>query len=130
LKKYSILTLYRITALVWVFLGALGSLYLTLHAGRNNPSVLLISVFVVWVLSPFAAFVIANIITKKWPQPARLILYRLSLALTPGSLACYSGLLSVPGQKTAFMFLIVPLVSWLLIGVFILTTRAKLQKMQ
>lgn len=101
-------------ALIGVLVGAMGSLGLMLHAGRNNPSVLLILLFVIWVLSPFLALLVANVISKRWSAYSRSILYWLMLVLTIGSLVSYSGVLSPPGTKPAFVFLVVPLISWLL----------------
>jgi hypothetical protein len=118
-----------ITSLV-LLAGAGVSLWLMLYTGRNNKSVLLILLFAGWVLSPFIAMLTANIISKSWPVPTRLTLYILILLLTIGSLLGYSGVLSPQGTKPAFVFLVVPLISWLLIAIIIPIARARARKTQ
>ena len=115
---------------VVVALGGAGiSLGLMLHAGRNNKSVLLVVLFVVWVLSPFLALMVANAVSKRWLVLTRITLYSLMLVLTPGSLVCYSGLWSPPGTKPAFVFLVVPLISWLLIVIVIPIAASRSRKL-
>ncbi len=128
MKKNLTLNILRISSLAVGTIGALGSLCFTIHAGRNNKSVLLVLLFVIWVLSPFAALVVANVVSKRWSIFARKSLYSLMLILTVLSLVCYSGVLSPAGTKTAFVFLVVPLISWLLIAIFILIARSLSQK--
>ena len=124
LKKKSALIIMRTTAFIVVISGAVGSLGFTLHAGRNNKSILLILLFVVWVLSPFVALAVGNVISNRWPVLTRMILYSLTIALTIGSLVSYSGIFSLPGTKPGFIFLVVPLISWLLIAIFIPIARS------
>src|ERR1700722_11480860 len=114
-KEIRILRLLRIIALMVVLTGAGGSLGFVVHIGRNNKSVLLIVLFIIWVLSPFVALLIANMISTRWPVLIRKTLYSLTIFFTLGSLICYSGLWSPHGTKPAFIFLVVPLVSWILI---------------
>jgi hypothetical protein len=109
----------RVIALVVVLAGAGGALDMVLHAGRNNHSLLLPMLFVCWVLSPFVALLVANVAAKRWPIQARVTLYGLMLFLTFGSLLGYSGIFSPTGTKNAFVFLVVPLISWLLIAIVI-----------
>jgi hypothetical protein len=98
--------------------GAIASVGLTLYVGRHNPSRILLSLFVIWVLSPFVALVCASAVSKRWPVPTRATLYGVMLVLTLGSLAIYGGVAFGPARATpAFAFLVVPLVSWLLIAV-------------
>ena len=119
MKKILTLSHIRTMAVVVVLAGAGISLGLMLHAGRNNKSVLLILLFVVWVLSPFIALLVANVVSKRWSVLTRVTLYSLMLILTLGSLVSYSGTLSPPGTKPAFVFLVVPLISWLLLAIVI-----------
>ena len=102
-------------ALIVLLAGATGSLGFMFNAGRNQKSILLIALFTAWVLSPFLALLVADIISKRWTIFTRGTLYFLILFITLGSLVSYSGALSLPGTKPAFKFLIVPLISWLLI---------------
>lgn len=96
---------------------AAGSLGLLLNAGRKNNSLLLLVLFVTWVLSPYIALLFATVFSKRWPAAKRMTLYILMLVLSLGSLIGYSGALSPSGTKPAFVFLVVPLISWLVIGI-------------
>ena len=99
--------------------GAVGSVGLTLYAGRHNPSRLLVALFAIWVLSPFLAVTIAS---RRSSAFARGPLYSMSPILTVGSLAMYLHPAWRPsGSAPAFVFLVVPLVSWLLIAIVVVT---------
>jgi len=115
MKNILSLNLARTTALIITLTGAFGSLGFVLNAGRNNSSVLLVTLFVIWTLSPFLALLIANSVSKSWSVLMRSLLYVLMIVLSVGSVVAYSGLLSFPNMKPAFLYLFVPLVSWLLI---------------
>lgn len=117
MKKYFTLSLLRIVALTAGLAGAVGSFSFVLHTGRNNDSVLLVLLFVAWVLSPFIALFVANLVSMRWPAFTRVILYCLIIFLTVGSLVFYSGALRPVGTKPAFVFLAVPLMSWILIAI-------------
>jgi hypothetical protein len=131
-KRILTLNLLRIIALIVLTGGAGISLKSVLLAGRNNTSVLLPLLFAAWVLSPFISLLAADIISGRWTVPIRLTLYSLMLALTLGSLIGYSGILSSPDIKPAFIFLVVPLISWLIIliatTIITLLTRRRSQK--
>ena len=118
-KETRTLRLLRIMALIVVLTGAVGSLGLVLHTGRNNKSFLLVVLFVFWVLSPFVVLMYANFVSMRWSVLIRKVLYGLTIFLTLGSLVSYSGLLSPQGAKTAFVFLVIPLVSWVLMAIII-----------
>jgi len=118
-KKNLSLRLLQIISLVVLLAGAGISLGLMLHTGRSNRSVLLLILFTAWVLSPFVVLLTANVVAKRWSVLPRRALYGFMLVLTLGSLLSYSGALSPPGTKPAAVFLIVPLISWLLIAIVI-----------
>jgi len=105
----------RTAALVAVLVGAAGSLALMLYAGRRNQSRILVILFALWVLAPFAALAWAN--------------FRGRLhALTPGvaavSLAFYGAVASgVLRAKIGFIFLVVPAISLLVTGAISLKAR-------
>ena len=101
---------------------------LMFNAGRNQSSVLLIALFTIWVLSPFVILVIMNFFAKRWSIDTRKTLYLLMLFITLVSLVSYGGALSMPGTKPAFKFLVVPLISWLFIGIFILIAASRSRK--
>ncbi len=124
MKTISMLPKLRALALAAVAAGAGGSIGLTLYTGRNNHSVLLILLFAAWVLSPFIALLVANLASKHWQALTRMSLYILTLGLAIVSPVAYSGAWSPPGTKPAFMFLVFPLLSWLLIAIVIRVAAA------
>ena len=125
MKKYFSLSLVRTISLVIVLVGVVASLGLVLYNGRNNKSVLLIALFVGWVLSPFIALLITLKVSKRWMDFVRKLLYSLMILIPVSSLLAYSGVLSPAGTKTAFVFLVVPLISWVLIAIFLLIARSQ-----
>jgi len=114
------LGLLRVVALIAVVAGAVGSLVLMLRAGRSTPRLLLV-VFVIWVLSPFVALLWANMVSKRWSVVTRTTLYCVTLVVTLGSLAFYGELVVVkpPGSANAFLFVVVPPGSWLLMTIVV-----------
>jgi len=113
----------RTTALIVALVGAVGSLYLMFGASRKQNSIVLLGLFTAWVLSPFVGLFISNKISKRWTVTTRSLLYWLIIVLTIGSLVAYSGAFNTPQTKNAFIFLIVPLISWILLIVAVLTAR-------
>jgi hypothetical protein len=128
MKNNLTLNIFRMVSLLVILAGAGGSLFFTLYTGRNNKSVLLIALFAIWVLSPFAALLAANVVSKRWPSFRRFTLYGLALGITLGSLVGYSGALSIPGSKPAAVFLFVPLLSWVIMLIVILMTVKRSRK--
>jgi hypothetical protein len=110
------LDLLRTVARFGVVAGAAGSLGFMLRAGRRTPRFLLV-LFVIWVLSPFAALAWANMVSRPWSILSQTALYCVTLVLTLGSLAIYGGLVLPPeGSPAAFVFVLVPPVSWVLLA--------------
>jgi hypothetical protein len=108
----------RPAALAALLAGTLGSLASMFYTGRRNSSSLLLTLFAVWVVSPFVGAVLANAVSKRWTAFARTILYITMLVFSVGSLAIYGEIaLGPPREKPAFFFLVVPLASWVLIAV-------------
>ena len=105
-----------------LLIGAVGSVGLVLNAGRNTPVFLLV-LFVGWVLSPFMAFLVANRVSKRWPVLTQRTICCLIIVVTLGSLVGYSGAFNSPHTKPAFIFLVVPFISWLLLVTVIPITR-------
>ena len=108
--------LLRVAALIAVVAGAAGSIGLMLRAG--HPPLFLRVLFAIWVLSPFAALVLADVVSKRWSVPTRATLYTMMLVVTVGSLAIY-GFDAVRPRRAqpAFVYVVVPPASWLLIAV-------------
>ena len=101
-----------------VIAGALGSLDLTIMAGKNNPSILLITMFCGWVLSPFVALFVAIWRSKTLNKQGSIYLITLVVTVTAVSLFAYAGFFDIPGTKHAFFFLVIPAFCWLLLLVF------------
>jgi hypothetical protein len=105
----------QIVSLAILLIGSIASVVLVMYAGRHNTSVLLNILFSGWVLSPFIGFLIANRISGKWHILTRTILSWMMILITFVSLLGYCGILRLSGTKPAFIFLIIPFVSWILI---------------
>ena len=105
-----------------VVAGAGGSVALMLWVGHRNPSRILLVLFAIWVLSPFMALLIANAVSKRWSVITRAALHGVMLVLTLSSLAIYGDVVLRPPKSTpAFVFIVVPLGSWLLITIVVPT---------
>jgi hypothetical protein len=114
------LSVLRTAALIALPAGAAGSIGLMLRAGHRNPSRVLLILFAIWVLSPFVALLFAIMVSKDWSVLTRATLYGVVLVLTVTSLAIYGdAALGPPRMKTAFVFVVVPPASWLLIAITI-----------
>jgi len=108
--------------------GAICSLALMLRAGSRQQSIVLIALFTGWVLSPFVVLGWAAIVSKAWPAPARTTVHTMTVFVTLLSVAMYGGVIPMPpGSRPAAVFLLVPLLSWILFavlaGVFRLRSR-------
>ena len=91
---------------------ALFAIICMLAVGHRNSSGLLIALFAVWVLAPFAALWLLVKSCGGWARGKRLLLQGLSLAVCVVSAGVYGGVaLGVSKSKPAFWFLVVPSVS-------------------
>jgi hypothetical protein len=116
------MTSLRAAALIAVLVGSVGSVGFMLRAGQRNESRLLLFVFAVWVLSPFVALVVADGASKRWSVLTRATLYGVMLILAPLSLVIYgNGALRPAGTKNAFVYVMLPPVSWLLAAIIVST---------
>ena len=105
--------LVRSLALGVATAGALGSLAFTLQAGGHNVSVILVLLFSVWVLSPYILLIIFCVRSGNWSARARISLYVIMILISLISLLFYGGLIFFSGAKPAFVFLVIPLISWI-----------------
>ena len=114
------LSLLRAAALIALVVGATGSLVFMFRAGQHTPRLLLI-LFTIWVLSPFVALLWANTVSKRWSVLTRGTVYCVTLIVTLASLAIYGEWINVrpAGSANAFLFVIVPPVSLLLIAIVV-----------
>ncbi len=109
-------------ALIAMITGAAGSVTLMLHAGRRQQSRVLIVLFGIWVLSPFVAGVVASSVSKRWAALTQATLCMVIVVLTLGSLAIYGDVaFGYTKAKVGFIFLVVPLASWLIAAVAVTT---------
>jgi hypothetical protein len=114
----------RTVALIALLGGAAGSLGFMMRVGHRNPSILLILMFTVWVLSPFAALLALEMAPKRWRVLTGTPRYAVMVIVALISLAVYGDVaLGPPRPQPAFFFLVIPLVSWVLIAVAALATR-------
>lgn len=113
------LRLLRSVALFVVVGGALGSLAFMLRAGRNTPRLLLV-LFVIWILSPYALLAWANRASISWSTLTQGALYGMTLVITLISLAYYGGVLQPPaGSAAAFEFVAIPGASWAALAIVV-----------
>ena len=108
----------RGAALIAVLVGGAGSLGLMLYAGRRQNSGILVLLFGTWVLSPFMAAGLANAASKRWPVLTQATLHVVTLLFSVGCLAIYAVVaFRYVEAKIGFVFLVVPLASWVLLAV-------------
>jgi len=110
----------RAAALIALLTGAAGSVGLWFHASQHPP-LLIVVLFVIWVLSPFAALLLADVVSKRWSVLTRAALHSVMLVVTAGSLAIYA-YDALRGRKAqaAFWYVLVPPASLLLIAMVVL----------
>jgi len=111
--------LLRAVALIAVVVGAVGSVGLILWVGRGNPSRVLLGLFVIWDLSPFIGLLLAEMVSKRWSVITRATLHIVMLVVALSSLALYGDVVLRPRPQPAFMFLVVPLGSWLFMTIVV-----------
>jgi hypothetical protein len=77
-------------------------------------------ILAIWVLAPFLALVLANVLSIRWPVLSGATLSAVMLVVSLGSLAVYGADAVWPRKsQPAFVFVVVPLVSWLLMALAI-----------
>jgi hypothetical protein len=105
----------RLLAMFACIPGALASLLFMYQVGHRNPSLVLVLLFTVWVLSPFIALLASASVSAGWAAPSRTALYAVMFAVSVLSPLAYGVVaLGPPRPRPAFAFLMVPLASWLL----------------
>jgi hypothetical protein len=104
----------RVAAQIAALLGAVGSVGLLWYAGRTAPRLLLV-LFTLWVVSPYAVLLAASAVAKRWSAPTQTALYGLLLVVTLASLAIYATVAFGPQRaRPAPFFVVVPPASWLI----------------
>ena len=97
--------------------GALWSVSSMFWVGRRNPSRLLLGLFLIWDISPFVGLAIADLVARYWSIPTRASLYVVMLILSLCSMLIYGDVVWRPRPLPAFMFLVVPFGSWLVMAI-------------
>ena len=116
----------RRAALLTSIAGAVLSVLLMIHAGRYNMPPLLIVLIGMWVLLPYDALTIANILSPRWPELVSATLNGLTFVVTLVSLAIYATVaFGPPRPKPAFFFVLLPPLSLVLIAISLLIARTK-----
>jgi hypothetical protein len=107
---------------VAVVLSAAVSFGLMLHVGEYRLNLLML-LFVVWDLSPFAALTVAGVASKRWPKITRTALYGVMLCVAGESVMVYGRVVWKRPAQPAFAFLVVPLASWTLLIIVVLVAH-------
>ena len=116
----------RKAALITAVAGGLLSVLLMIHAGRYNMPALLIVLIGMWVLMPYDALMMGNVLSPRWSETTRVTLYRMTFLVTLVSLAIYARVaFGPPRPKPAFFFVIIPPLSLALIGISLLIAKRK-----
>lgn len=100
----------RLTAQVLTVLRAVGAAEAVLYRGGANSPGLLVLLFVGWVVNPFVGLWF-GLRLERGP------VYGAACLIAIGSLLAYAyAALEVQGVKSTRLFLLVPLVSWMILG--------------
>jgi len=107
----------RAAARIAVPLGAIASLALMFYAQRRQSSWFLRVLFTVWVASPFVILWWGGGASKRLPEPVRTAINAVGLLIVAVSLVLYgNNILNPPRAQAAFVFVVLPPASWLLIA--------------
>jgi ACR3 family arsenite efflux pump ArsB len=128
-ERKTFLACLRSAALVAVLSGAITSVGLLRHA-QQHPPPLIVVLFVVWVVAPFAALAVANVFSPRWPRNVRVTLYVTTLLVTVASLGIYyDDNIAHRTAKPAFVWVAVPpaavLLSVVIVGIVALMARKR-----
>jgi len=108
----------RAIGVIAVIAGAVASLLCMFRVGRSNSSLLLMGLFTIWVLAPFAGLLVADQLAQRWTPGARAALSWLTLALGLGPAALYGVVaFGPPRPKPASWFLLVPLAALVILAI-------------
>src|SRR5947207_8703900 len=123
----------RLTALIALVIGAVGSIGLWIHAARHPPLAIIV-LFVIWVLSPFVLLGISHAVAKRWAPGTQTALYLVTLVVSLGSILIYAD--DAIAHRTAHpaaVYVVVPAAAWVVsavavgLGAWIAKRKQKLQ---
>ena len=106
----------RVVLLAALVAAAAASLVFMFRMGGRNPSALLVALFTGWVASPFVGACVLTIAGRGLSAGGQASVALVSLVIAAGALAFYSGAITVVGTRPAFVYLMVPLASWVLLA--------------
>lgn len=106
----------RVALLAVLVAAAVASLSLMFRMGGRNPSTLLVALFTGWVASPFVGACVLTIAGRVLSAGGQVGLVVVSLLVAAGALSFYSGAVTVGGTRPAFVYLMIPLASWMLLA--------------
>ena len=88
-----------------------------LFASRENRHYEITALFIVWVAAPFVLLWVADRASKHWPRLVNTTLSWLMLLVACVTLAAYvRRIVRPPAAQAAFVFVLVPPMSWLVIA--------------
>jgi len=117
----------RSAARILVMLCGLGSMACTLYAGHHNRSLLLVSMFAVWVVLPFLGFLSVLRIANRGSTQTATILQAIAMVLCAAALILYAAFALYPqGHHAAAPFLLLPVCSWAVVGAMFFYARRRL----
>jgi len=107
----------RTPARIVMALSAFAAEALMLFAGRENRHYEITALFIVWVAAPFVLLWVADRASKHWPRLVNTTLSWLMLLVACVTLAAYvRRIVRPPAAQPAFVFVLVPPMSWLVIA--------------
>ena len=102
--------------------GAIGTvvLFLRVALAQRTPPMLMV-LFIVWLLSPFAVLAWAHLASRRWSVETRTALHGVTVVIALASLAIYGNLIAItpPGAPKAAPFVVVAPTSWLVIAIVV-----------
>ena len=119
----------RVAALIALAVGTVGSVALMLRTSPNMPSLNIVLIGL-WVISPFVLLALGDFLAPRWPLLHRPTIHVLALVLVIVALSVYQSVaFGPPRPKPAFLFVLIPPISWLAIatglGVAALVSRKR-----
>ena len=101
-------------------------MFLMIHTGRYSTPPLLIVLIGMWVLLPYDALTIGNILSPRWSNQVNRMLLRLTFLVTLVSVAIYASVaFGPPRPKPAFFFVLVPPLSLAVIAISLFAARVR-----
>lgn len=112
-----LLSIVRIVALLLVLAGWGLSLHFLLLMGKDQPSIIVKLFFITWVSLPFMVLLVMDRQLTSWKPPVRLFLCALMETIAILSAIVYSGIFTFEGRPPAFIYLVAPFVSLVIMAV-------------